>query len=198
MEPVYAQIATNNTLDDELIPSPRCLVEILSTAMQNDEEASGPLIHSTCQAILFVGSASETYWGAVADETSFLEYVQTFLLKDSRIVVRQTIVELIEDCLGMQSHLPTPDGSNSSDIDQKSADHMFPQLCSSIIDILPETVNFRSQSIEFFEVLHWLLQQSAPRLQASIDIELLARETTELLLRHRPIEVYRTSYITCI
>ncbi|KAK2595575.1 hypothetical protein QQS21_006686 [Conoideocrella luteorostrata] len=177
-------------LEDEMLPSANRLVKILALVEGNSGDRSLALIDRTCAAILRVGTMNPEFWNTTMSDTNFLELTINFLLKDPRILVRQTIVELIEDAVeGIHERRQAISDGEHVVIGRQECQPMFASLCGAVIDALPTCLDYPSQSEEYFKALLYLVEPRHMASASGVDVEGLAFVTLELLLRHTPIEV---------
>ncbi|KAG6241756.1 hypothetical protein E4U25_005574 [Claviceps purpurea] len=186
---VYVKIftvATQKTprveLESGVLPSATRLYEIICLAKEYDgDDSSLALIDHTCAAILRVGSESLDFWNAAISKTKILELIANLVLKDSRKLVKQTVAELVEDATSAHTNTSSANGKQESH-------YMLVSLCSAMIAILPECMDYQSEPEEYFRLMLHLLEQSQTKCPSAIDIETLAVTTLDLLLQHTSME----------
>lgn len=169
-------------LESGVLPSATRLYEIICLAKEYDgDDSSLALIDHTCAAILRVGSESLDFWNAAISKTKILELIANLVLKDSRKLVKQTVAELVEDATSAHTNTSSANGKQESH-------YMLVSLCSAMIAILPECMDYQSEPEEYFRLMLHLLEQSQTRCPSAIDIETLAVTTLDLLLQHTSME----------
>ncbi|QUC22213.1 uncharacterized protein UV8b_06454 [Ustilaginoidea virens] len=175
-------------LEDDVIPPATCLVDMLSKAGGIIDDAGFVLMESTCAAILSLGAVSPEFWSTATSNTSFLDDVINFVLKDPRKLVRRTVVSLIEDAMFPKDRLPSPENGECAVIAGSGIKPMVFSFCSAFIDALPASMSYACQSQEYFEALLYMVEQSCTRYPSSVRVESLAARSFELLLEHTSIE----------
>lgn len=178
-------------LNGGMLPNPTRIVEILAKAEEDMSDTSLTLIESACTAVLRVGIVNREFWSLTVASTSFLEAVKTFLLKDPRKAVRQTIAELIEDVTGSQRQLLTPESGHSASASEQS-DPILSSICKALIDGLHLCLMYPSQPEEYFRALLYVASRACTMTPQVLDIEHVAEVTRDLLLKHTSIEVSDT------
>ncbi|GAO14057.1 hypothetical protein UVI_02038490 [Ustilaginoidea virens] len=179
-------------LEDDVIPPATCLVDMLSKAGGIIDDAGFVLMESTCAAILSLGAVSPEFWSTATSNTSFLDDVINFVLKDPRKLVRRTVVSLIEDAMFPKDRLPSPENGECAVIAGSGIKPMVFSFCSAFIDALPASMSYACQSQEYFEALLYMVEQSCTRYPSSVRVESLAARSFELLLEHTSIEILET------
>ncbi|KAG5950854.1 hypothetical protein E4U53_004309 [Claviceps sorghi] len=186
-------VATKNTpkmeLKSSILPSTTRLYEILCLAKEHDDDPSLTLIDDACAAIFRVGSESLDFWNLLVTKTKFLDLIANLVLKDSRRLVKQTVVELIEDATSAHPITSPAVLANDATNDKHNPHQMAISLCSAMIKVLPDCMEHRSEPEEYFKLFLYLLEQSQTKSPSAINIESLAESALDLLLKHTSQEV---------
>ncbi|OAA44825.1 Peptidase C19, ubiquitin carboxyl-terminal hydrolase 2 [Metarhizium rileyi] len=175
-------------LADDVLPHPTRLVDILTKVEGDTSDASLTLIESACTAVLRVGSVNREFWSTTVTSTSFLDALKSFLLKDPRKAVRQTIVELVEDIASPQAQLSTPESGYYTSSSQEVSPVSL-AICTSLTESLPLCLVHSSQPEEYFRALLYLVSCACMTTPRALDIEHLSAVTRDLLLKHTCIEL---------
>ncbi|KAG6007950.1 hypothetical protein E4U21_005311 [Claviceps maximensis] len=200
---IYAKlfkVATKNTSKFEfkssILPSATRLYEILCLAEEHDDDPSLKLIDHTCVVIFHVGSESLDFWNTLVSKTNFLALIANLVLKDPRKLVKQTVVELIEEATsGHPTTSPVVRSCENDSANGKRNPHqMTVSLCSAMMEILPDCMEHQSEPQEYFRLLLHLLEQTQKKSPSAINIENLAESTLELLLKHTSKEVSQARF----
>ncbi|KAG5923160.1 hypothetical protein E4U42_005032 [Claviceps africana] len=185
-------VATKNTPKIELksnilLPATR-LYEILCLAKEHDDDPSLKLIDGACAAIFRVGSESLDFWNILVSKTKFLELIANLVLKDPRRLVKQTVVELIEDATSghpiTSTVVPAKDTAN----DEHNPHQMTISLFSAMVKVLPDCMEHQSEPEEYFKLFLYLLEQTQTKSPSAINIESLVESILDLLLKHNSQE----------
>ncbi|KFA72723.1 hypothetical protein S40288_07612 [Stachybotrys chartarum IBT 40288] len=169
-------------------PPPDCLVTILSIASTSIDETGHALVNSTLNAILRLGLLDAGFWSSVVACQGFSDVLRRLILLDTRPALRTGVVKMIEETVAIEYHNGHSDHNALVADDDAEPGRLAHCFWVTLRNFLPEAVIKPDQSQAFFHILQYLLMTLSDRTPAIVDLQDLAKQTSDLLLAHASTE----------
>lgn len=147
--------------------------------------------------VLVEGSIRDpAFWGAVKQETRLGSLIKTLLLEETRQPIRSDVSERIKrTCsvskpLKQSSKLDNGKSPSLSTTDSPAQIDMLATVWDAFVQTIPMTVDYASQSAEFFNVALWVFRSVAEKSPQDVIFSQYLRQWSDVMLRHETEEVW--------
>lgn len=195
----YRPVNESSVLIDNSAPFAKRLLDILeSTRLSVPNPDTALLLHKViCNsfALLIEGSIRDAeFWDAVKQQTQFAVIINALVLEDTRQGVRNDVSERIKIvCTPSKSPkkvanaLEAPQPFSSAEAPARI--DMLATIWDALVQVIPSTPDFASQSSEFFKVALWVFQSVTEKSPKDMMFSHYLRQWSEVMFRHRTKEV---------
>ncbi|KAJ5542931.1 hypothetical protein N7535_005353 [Penicillium sp. DV-2018c] len=186
--------------DAVLVADPSSLVPRILALLEIGRNVSTDPPSGTCAqslicnsfAVLVESSLRDiNVWNVVKQHAQLDDLISTLLLEETRESVRTEIVDRLKIICGPLKPVKlsmNEDGADSLSTDEPNRIDMLATIWASFLQVIPKTVEYASQSEEFFGVALWMLKTIAQKSPRDLVLNEYLRQWSTVMLSHQTEE----------
>jgi ubiquitin carboxyl-terminal hydrolase 34 len=187
--------------DDALIADPTSFVPRILDLLEIGRNVSTDTPAGTCAQSLICNSFAVivesslrdiNVWNVVKQHAQFDDLILTLLLEETRESIRTEIVERLKIICGPLKPFKlsmNENGAESPTAEEPNRIDMLATIWASFLQIIPKTVEYVSQSEEFFSAALWMFRTIAHKSPRDLVFNEYLRQWSTVMLSHQTEEV---------
>ncbi|OGE53350.1 hypothetical protein PENARI_c008G00898 [Penicillium arizonense] len=184
-----------------LVPEPNYLVQRLCKMIDIGLQDSPDSLKANCLqklicscfAVLLDGSVrDQNIWDAVKEQANFDELILSLLLIDSRKTIRVEALERIKIICGPLKPSKLPTNTSAEETGNSTEDPLridiLATLWNSLVQVIPTTPLYATQSEEFFNAALWMFRTIAEKSPCDLIFNDYLKQWSSFMLTHQTEE----------
>ncbi|KAF4123223.1 ubiquitin carboxyl-terminal hydrolase 34, partial [Geosmithia morbida] len=172
------------------VTSPARFLDVLSNAVDSDEDSAGSLAVNTFAVLLHLGLQDAQFWGALILDSKFERIARDMMLLDRRSQIRMVIYKIIQESYESESRLlQKSPGGQAPDGDGESKPYRIALYFWNLgQELLPRVSERPDQCRDLFGLLYNLMIKVFVYNPELVSLSWLATTCSRSLLDHQPTE----------